>query len=233
MAIKLNKNGTTSVKPAIVGGYFGLNLLNGVDRLTFVTEVNRIAKKLGIASNWLLMVMYKESTIQPTAKNVQEGRLIAAGLIQFTARTAEGLGTTISNILTMGYLDQLKLVEKYYTPFAGKIKSYADLYLVTFFPVALNKPLNYIFETKNLSRGKIASQNKALDYGNKGYITKADFYKYIYSNLSQEALALVKGDKDQANTLPGVEVTAKTTYYTFAAILAAIGLVAYNNTRNG
>jgi hypothetical protein len=232
MAIKLNKNGTTSVKPAIVGGYFGLNLLNGIDRLTFVTEVNRIAKKLGIASNWLLVVMYKESTIQPTAKNVQQGRLIAAGLIQFLAKTAKGLGTDINSILTMGYLDQLKLVEKYYTPFKGKIKSYADLYLVTFFPAALNKPLNYIFETESLSRGLIASQNKALDYGNKGYITKADFYKYVYSNLSQEALALVKADKDQANTLPGVEVTAKTTYYTFAAILAAIGLVAYNNTRN-
>lgn len=232
--IKLNSNGTTSVKPEIIGGYFGINLVPSADRLAFVTELNRIAKNLGIASNWLLVVMYKESTIQPTARNIQDGKLIAGGLIQFVNRTAEGLGYNLSTILKMGYLQQLKLVEKYYLPYKGKIKSYADLYMVTFFPAALNKPASFIFETSTLSRAKIAKQNKALDYGNKGYITKADFAKYVYSNLPTDVLKLV-GKNNQGNetqnagsNLPGLEITAKPTYYTFALILGAIALIGYN-----
>lgn len=235
--ITLNSNGTTSVKPAIVQGYFGLNLVTGIDRVTFVNECNRIAKKLGINVNWLLVLMYKESTLQPTARNVQEGRLIAGGLIQFTKATAKGLGTTLDKILKMGYLQQLKYVEKYYLQFNKKyFTSYANLYLATFWPAALDKPLTYIFESKDLSRAKIARQNSGMDYGKKGYITKADFAKYLYSNLSNEALKLVKPGTNQSteidqakNLLPVVEISAKQTYYTFAAILITLGFVAYNS----
>lgn len=226
--MELNANGTTSVKPQIVGGYFGLNLVN-TDKLVFVTELNRIAKKLGIASNWLLIVMYKESTIQPGARNIQNGNLIAGGLIQFIKKTAIGLGTTLDQILRMGYLDQLKLVEKYYTPFAGKIKSYSDLYLCTFYPAALGKPDSFIFGKDSEQRALIAKQNKGLDYGNKGYITMADFKKYIYKNLPTEALQLVKpgSENNNASNLAPVEITAKPTYYIFAAILIGLGLIAY------
>jgi hypothetical protein len=216
-------------------------LLNGIDRLTFVNECNRIAKRLGINVNWLLVVMYKESTLQPTARNVQKGKLIAGGLIQFTKKTAIGLGTTLDKILQMGYLDQLKYVEKFYLQFNKKyFTSYANLYLATFFPAALNKPLTYILETDTLSRAKIAEQNKGMDYGKKGYITKADFAKYLYTGLSNDVLKLVKpgadpgSETDQAkNLLPSVEVSAKTTYFTFAAILLSIGAVALYSNRNG
>ena len=237
--IKLNKNGTTSVKPKIIGGYFGINLLNGIDPVIFVTELNRIAKNLGVASNWLLLVMYKESTIQPTAVNVQKGELIAGGLIQWLNSTAVGLGTTLPKLLKMGYLDQLKYVEKYYMPFKGKMKNYADVYFATFWPDAVNKPMNYIFETKKLSRAKVASQNPGIDYGNKGYITKADFTRYLYENLSTEALKLIGGKTNQAaeagkaaNDLPPAEITAKPTYYTFAFIIGAIALIGYKYGRN-
>jgi hypothetical protein len=51
----------------------------------------------------------------------------------------------------MSFIEQMDLVYKYYKPFIGKMNSFIDVYLVTFFPNALNKDESYVFQTKNLS----------------------------------------------------------------------------------
>lgn len=235
--MQLNANGTTSVKPKIVDGYFGLNLVP-INHKQFVTEVNRIAKKLGIASNWLLIAMWKESTLQTTAVNKLNG---ASGLLQWTRSTAKGLGTSVEAIRKMNYMQQLALVERYFTPYKKYLRNYLDLYLVVFLPKALTMPTDWKFAVPGVSNAELLRLNP-IDYDKNGYLDRRDFATYVYKGLPTDALKLVGGNSQPgpgnnyqaaeteraANMLPGVEVTAKRTYYSFAVIMGALALAAYN-----
>ena len=95
----------------------------------FVANVIMYAKELGIDPNWLMLVMYAESGLDPTAVNPYTG---ATGLIQFMPETAQGLGYSVSAIKGMPAVTQLYLVYKYFEPYTGKMKSFYDLYLATF-----------------------------------------------------------------------------------------------------
>jgi len=52
-------------------------------------------------------------------------------------RTAENLGTTIDQLKNMSNIEQLDYVEKFYLPKKDNINSYINLYLSTFYPVAV------------------------------------------------------------------------------------------------
>ena len=99
----------------------------------------------------------------------------AYGLIQFLPSTLSWLINKYNekfkpNILTkerikaMSNIEQLDLVKLYFENFRGKIKSYVDLALIWFFPAALGKPNDYIFQTENISAKQIAKQNKGLGW---------------------------------------------------------------------
>jgi hypothetical protein len=149
----------------------------------FINELENVSKRLGISPNWLLAVMYKESRLNPQAVNKTGG---ATGLIQFMPNTAKGLGTSTAELYNMSNVEQLKYVEKYFKPYKDKIKSYLDLYLVTFFPVALSKPNDWYFETKNLSKEKIGIQNKGINGGKP--INKIAFKNYLLKNIDSKYL---------------------------------------------
>jgi hypothetical protein len=53
------------------------------------STIANVAKKLGVASEWLLAQMEMESSMNPLAKNAKSG---ARGLIQFLTSTAKGMG---------------------------------------------------------------------------------------------------------------------------------------------
>lgn len=146
-------------------------------RTQFINKVRDISQYLGINPNWLMQVMKAESGINPKARNIQEGRVIAVGLIQFTK--AANIGYSLDAIYNMDALQQLDLVRKYYTPYKGKMKSYFDVYLVTFFPAAMGKGDDYVFATKNLSASLIAKQNPAINKDKDGKITMAEFKEYL------------------------------------------------------
>jgi hypothetical protein len=153
------------------------------NKTAFINELENVSKRLNISPNWLMAVMYKESRLNPQAVNKTGG---ATGLIQFMPNTAKGLGTSTAELYNMTNVEQLKYVEKYFRPYKDKIKSYLDLYLVTFFPVALSKPNDWYFETKNLTKEKIGIQNKGINGGKP--INKIAFKNYLLKNIDSKYL---------------------------------------------
>jgi hypothetical protein len=144
----------------------------------FLAKVKQVCSELGISPNWLMAVMYKESGVNPKAVNPNGG---ATGLIQFMPATAKGLGTTTQALYSMSNVDQLDYVKRYFQPYAKWIKSYADLYLVTFFPAALPMAENWIFHTASLAADTIGKANPAINYGKP--IDKIAFSDYLFRNI--------------------------------------------------
>src|SRR4051812_2722840 len=99
-------------------------------RSDFAQKVIEIAAFLQIDPNWLMQVMYAESKLKATAQNIQKGKLIAAGLLQWTK--ASGVTGAPQSMLQYSHLQQLDWVKEYFKPYRGRMHSYFDVYLVTF-----------------------------------------------------------------------------------------------------
>lgn len=136
----------------------------------FVNEVKAMAGRLGVKPEWIFAVMKNESGMDPKAVNPYSN---ATGLIQFMPATARGLGTSVEALKNMSAMDQLKYVEKYFKPYAGKIKSGPDMYMATFWPAGLGKPDSY-----KIGGATVARQNKIFDLNRDGQITAGEFREY-------------------------------------------------------
>ena len=136
----------------------------------FLQKVKDMAGRLGVKPEWILAVMKNESNMSTTAKNPHGG---ATGLIQFMPATARGLGTTTEALSKMSALEQLSYVEKYYTPFKGKITSGTDMYMATFWPAGVGKPDSY-----NIGGAEVARVNPIFDLNKNGQITAGEFREY-------------------------------------------------------
>jgi Transglycosylase SLT domain len=101
------------------------------DQPNFWIELQAIANRLKTEPAWLLNVMASESLFNHTARNGFPGQT-ATGLLQFIESTAKNLGTTTETIKRMNPVEQLRLVEKYLTPFRGRLNNLADVYLAVF-----------------------------------------------------------------------------------------------------
>lgn len=156
-------------------------------RVSFVNKVKDISTKLGIDPNWLMAIMYWESarTFSPSIQNNSTG---ATGLIQFMPSTAFGLGTNTAMLKSMSAVEQLDWVYKYYSSYKNKLKSYVDTYFVTFFPLAVGKPNDYVLETKNLSSSLIATQNPAFDVDKNKNVQVWEVKKVMLERLPSEWL---------------------------------------------
>jgi hypothetical protein len=97
----------------------------------FLPELQRVAARLETRPEWLLNVMACESSFVASARNPLP-RQTASGLLQIIRQTAAGLGTTTTAIRRMNPVEQLRLVEKYFAPFEGRLNSLADVYLAVF-----------------------------------------------------------------------------------------------------
>lgn len=151
-------------------------------RSAFAQKVESIASFLGIHPNWLMQVMQAESKLKPDAANLQgkDKHLVAAGLLQFTAGSGivkAGKVPSIAHILTLPALAQLDLVKWYFTPYKGRMRSYYDVYAVTFFPAMIGKPDDWVLQTKGMPADTIARQNPAISKG-ASHITVAAFKRY-------------------------------------------------------
>jgi len=164
----------------------------------FEQVLRSICNMLAINPSWLMMVMWSESHLNAQAVNKQPGdtdnpqiraACRATGLIQFMPDTALNLGTTTKALYAMSAIDQLRYVYKYFRPWAGRIKSYYDLYLVTFFPDALGKPDDYILQTKKLSATTIAKQNPFFDVNRDGKLTVGEIKRRMYESIPKAIVA--------------------------------------------
>lgn len=170
-----------------------INLVPASEQDAFQAKVRSVAGLLYTDPNWLMQVMKAESGLRPDIRNTahpfKDG--FATGLIQFIPSTARGLGTTTEALEKMSRVEQMDYVYKYFRPYLGKLKSYFDVYLVVFFPAAIGKPDDWVFEVKNLSRTKIAKANPGIDINKDGQITIAEFKQYLVNTVKPEYRTLI------------------------------------------
>lgn len=164
----------------------------------FVIKLQGIADFLRTDINWLMSVMYAESKLNSKAINPISN---AVGLIQFMPATLNKMGYTTEQVKNMSALDQLDLVKQYFQPFKGRLKSYFDVYLAVFFPAAIGKPDNWIFQAKNLSASIIARQNKIIDWNSDDKITVAEFKEYLKNTIPVQLHKLIFAIKNNSTTL--------------------------------
>ena len=148
----------------------------------FVTAVKDYSNSLGVDPNWLMAIMYFE-TAGTFSASIRNPYTDATGLIQFMPTTALDLGTSIDALALMSAEQQLYYVYRYFYPYRKKIKSYIDMYLATFFPVAIGKPSYYILQTNSLSASTIADVNPVFDTNNDRKITVGEIEKVITDKI--------------------------------------------------
>jgi uncharacterized membrane protein YciS (DUF1049 family) len=148
-----------------------------------ISKVEAVCLKLGILPDWLLAVMYFESKLNPQAVNSISG---SVGLIQFTRdkagvdyKTINGKKYQLDDLKKMDFIQQMDIVFEYFKSYSNKMSSFADVYLVTFFPSAVGKSDSYILQTSGLSASLIATQNPIFDTNKDKQITKSEFITYI------------------------------------------------------
>jgi hypothetical protein len=153
------------------------------NRDSFKKKVETISAKLGINPDWLMAVMWFEARVKHTAYNKTSG---AVGLIQFMPATYLPWGLSAARLLTMSNLEQLDYVWLYFKGYKGTIKSVTDLYLITFFPLALGKPDSYVLETKKLRADIIARQNPIFDINKDHKITVGEIKQILREKIEKE-----------------------------------------------
>jgi hypothetical protein len=159
------------------------------NKAEFLSKLIKIAALLGFDPNWLMAVMWSESRLNHRAVNPNGN---ATGLIQFMPSTAKDLGTSVEALKAMSNVQQLDYVYKYFKGLKNKAKSFTDLYMYTFFPVALNKPDDFVLQTKNLSARRIALANPGFDLNKDFQITVGEFKLAILKRLPAEIAELFK-----------------------------------------
>jgi len=166
-----------------------------------INKVIQVSNDLNINPNWLLAVMYFESakTFNPAIKN----NIGSVGLIQFTRdkagveyKTINGKRYNLSALAQMSFIQQMDVVKQYYKGVysmlkINKMNSFVDVYLCTFFPLAVGKPDNYVFQTSGLSASKIAQQNPIFDKNKDNQIQKNEvvkhfetYYKEVFKDIN-------------------------------------------------
>lgn len=155
-------------------------------RTAFLNKVLQVAKNLKISPNWLMCIMYFESagTFSPSIQN----SLGYTGLIQFGTAAATQLGTTTAKLKAMTAVQQLDYVEKYYKYWYSTLKitapkSFVDTYLITFFPAAVNKGLDFVIKSNSLSANTIAKSNPVFDLNKDKQITVREIETVMLKKL--------------------------------------------------
>jgi hypothetical protein len=138
----------------------------------FWIELQAVAERLQTQPAWLLNVMASESLFNPAARNPLPGQT-ASGLLQFIESTARRMGTTTEAIRRMNPVEQLRLVERYLTPFRGRLNSLADVYLAVFRGVVIEGNETVVVVDSGKER-RIYALNKSLDLNGDGRIVKGE-----------------------------------------------------------
>lgn len=139
----------------------------------FRARVRQIATNLRCDASDLMACIAWETgmTFSPSVTNMAGSG--ATGLIQFMPQTARMMGTSVEALAEMSAVEQLDYVERYFSPFRGKLGTLADLYMAILWPAAVGKPVDYVLWDK-ASRPTTYRQNAGLDADRDGRITKAE-----------------------------------------------------------
>ncbi len=161
-------------------------------RTAFIAKLKIVAANLKINPNWLMAIINFESagTFSPSITN----SLGYTGLIQFGTAAANQIGTTTTALRGMTAVQQLDYVEKYYKSWYKILKisvpeSYVDTYLITFFPAAVNKGLDFVIKSNGISAAALARANPIFDINKDKQVTVAEVQKIMLSRLPSEWIA--------------------------------------------
>lgn len=153
----------------------------------FRADVAGMCGRLGIAEpSWLMACMAFETgqTFSPSIRNAAGSGAI--GLIQFMPSTAVMLGTTIEYLADMTSEEQLVMVEKYFTPWTGRLRNLGDVYAVILWPGMIGKPDDFVvFDQADPDHPKYYIQNKGLDFNHDGKITRAEVVARVQKELDR------------------------------------------------
>lgn len=121
-------------------------------------------------ASWLMSCIAFESaeTFKPSVVNAAGSG--AVGLIQFMPTTAQYLGTDSIELMGMTAVQQLDYVERYFKPYALRIRNLADMYMAILMPKYVGAP----DDTVIFRAGVQYRQNAGLDADKDGAITKAE-----------------------------------------------------------
>jgi hypothetical protein len=147
----------------------------------FRKRVFEISQWLSCDVSHLMAAIAFESgeTFSPSVKNPQSS---ATGLIQFTKNTALDLGTTVEALAAMTDIEQLDYVEKYLSPYKGKMQTLSDVYMCILWPKAVGKPEAEVL----FARGTRAYDvNDGLDVNHDGAITKGEASSVVQAKLNK------------------------------------------------
>jgi hypothetical protein len=152
-------------------------------------KVIKICEGLSLNPDFLMSCMAFESgeTFSPSIKNPHSS---ATGLIQFMAATAKGLGTTTDALSKLTAEAQLDYVEKYFQPYAGRLKTIEDTYMVILYPAAVGKDNSFVLFS---SPSKMYEVNKGLDTDGDNKITKSEAGAAVAAKLKKGLKAGFKG----------------------------------------
>lgn len=120
--------------------------------------------------SWLMACMAFETgrTFAPNIRNPGSG---AVGLIQFLPSTARRLGTSADKLAKLTAEGQLGYVERYLSPFAGRVRDLDDLYMAILWPAAVGAPADSLLWR---SGSFPYAANRGLDLDRNGRITKRE-----------------------------------------------------------
>lgn len=153
-------------------------------------------------ASWLMACIHFESggTFSPSIKNMAGSG--ATGLIQFMPKTAVGLGTTTRALAAMTAVEQLDWVEKYFKPYAKRVKSLPDMYMSILLPSAIGKDDN----APLFSSGIAYRQNASLDANKDGVVTKKEASQRVQASLDK---GLQQGNvfKEEVKPVLGLSAT--------------------------
>jgi len=159
-------------------------------------KVREIATKLDINPNWIMIIFNSESGMDKHIRN----NIGCVGLIQFcpdraggNTKTIQGTTYLLDTVRNMSWSDQINLCYKYWYPFRNSIESLYDLYLTTFYPLALTKNDNWIFgsQISDAAAKNIVKSNGGIANG-AAYITRKVFADYIDRKVSIAKLNIPK-----------------------------------------
>ena len=143
----------------------------------FDSKVREVSDMLAVPPEWLMAVMYAESSFDPGVMNRQGSG--ATGLIQFMPGTAGELGVSLERLRRMDAVQQLEYVYLYLQRVReryGEYEHLTDLYLAILYPKARGQDYCYTLYAKP-SQSYV--QNSGLDDDKDGRVTVSDVDKHL------------------------------------------------------
>lgn len=158
-------------------------------RPDFVNKIMHVARNLNIDPHWLMAVINLETggSFSPSITN----KAGYTGLIQIGNLAAKDLKTTTTALRKMTAVQQLDYVEAYYKQWYKRLKitkpdSFIDMYLITLFPIAVNKPSSFVLQTKGISAARMAAKNPSFVVNKNKFITVKNVQDKMLQKLPSE-----------------------------------------------